>query len=93
MDAVLVELLTVATFIAFFASVLIEVVKKALPTFPAKYLPILALFLGAFIGFLAYVSFDLGTSLAYMLWGGAIAGLASVGFFESAIKPMYKSSK
>lgn len=89
LDGILLELLAISSFIAVFVTALVEVFKRALPAFPTSYIPLIALLLGIAIGALASVSFPLNVSLAYMLWGGAIAGLSSVGLFEG-VKQMAK---
>ena len=93
METILTELLLVASFIAIFVTALIEVFKKTFDRFPMKYIPVIALFMGILIGYLAWVSFDIGVTLAYALWGGGIAGLASVGLFEGVKKIMGRQTK
>jgi len=58
---------------------LVEVVKKAV-NMKVNFIPVVALLIGLFIGFLSVPISELDTVMR--LWAGGLAGLASVGLFE-----------
>lgn len=72
------EVLALATAIALVVSGMVEVVKKA-TNMPNRFLPLLAVVVGAAVGALMYF---LDAELGIRIWAGAIAGLGSVGLFE-----------
>ena len=90
MENVLMELLAIASFIAVFTTAFMQVFKMAFDKFPTKFVPFVALFVGIGFGYLAHISFDIEMTLPYAIWGGGIAGLASVGLFEN-VKKMFNS--
>lgn len=74
------------TAILFFATILTpiitaltEVVKKAVNV-PLTFVPVIALFIGLLVGFLAAPFSDL--DLTMRLWAGGIAGLTATGLYE-----------
>lgn len=74
------------TAVLFFATILmpiitalVEMVKKTV-NLPVNYLPVLSLFVGLLIGFLAEPFTELDTVMR--LWAGGLAGLSGVGLFE-----------
>ena len=73
------NILIFATILVPIVAALVQVVKTSL-TLPKTSLPGIALVVGLFVGFLASAFSDL--PLEVRLWAGALAGLASVGFFE-----------
>lgn len=81
MEQILTQLLMVASVIAPIVTALLEVAKKTF-SLPKNYLPLIAMILGIFVGFLVSISFELEVSTAHLLWAGGLAGLTSVGLFE-----------
>ena len=59
---------------------LVQVVKTSFPI-PKNFIPLMGLLLGLIVGYLAYPFTDL--TIPVRLWAGAIAGLTSVGLFET----------
>ena len=59
---------------------LVQVVKTSFPL-PKNFIPLLGLLLGIIVGYLAYPFTDL--SIPIRMWAGALAGLTSVGLFET----------
>ena len=68
-----------ATLISPVVLALVELVKRTV-NLPKKYLPLLALALGLFVGGLSFPLTDL--DLAMRLWAGGLAGLSATGLFE-----------
>lgn len=73
------DILLLATAIAVVVGGVVEAVKRA-TNISKRYLPIVALFLGALVGAAAYF---LDAEIGIRLWAGGIAGLMSVGLFET----------
>lgn len=73
------EVLLFATILAPIILALVELVKRSV-SFPKKYIPLIALLIGVFIGFAAYPFTELQLDLR--LWAGGLAGLSSTGLFE-----------
>lgn len=90
LQEVLNQILGYASILAILVVAVVEVFKKSFPNFPAKYLPLVALLLGVLTGGLVHLSFPLDIPVAYLLWGGGISGLASVGLFEGVKNIMKK---
>ncbi|MDQ0205830.1 holin [Alkalicoccobacillus murimartini] len=72
-------ILMLATLISPVVLALVELVKRTV-NLPKKYLPLLALALGLFVGGLSFPLTDL--DLATRLWAGGLAGLSATGLFE-----------
>jgi len=71
---------TFASVLAPVVLALVQVVKTSFPM-PKNFIPLLGLLLGLIVGYLAYPFTDL--TVPVRLWAGAIAGLTSVGLFET----------
>lgn len=72
--------MTFASVLAPVVLALVQVVKTSFPL-PKNIVPLLGLILGIIVGYLAYPFTDLEVSVR--IWSGAIAGLTSVGLFET----------
>jgi len=72
--------ITFASILAPVVLALVQVVKASFPI-PKNLVPLLGLILGIIVGGLAYPFTDL--TVPIRLWSGAIAGLISVGLFET----------
>ena len=72
--------ITFASILAPVVLALVQVVKASFPL-PKNLVPLLGLILGIIVGGLAYPFTDL--TVPIRLWSGAIAGLISVGLFET----------
>ncbi|EAF5877634.1 holin [Listeria monocytogenes] len=74
------ELLTYMTTLSIAVTALTEVIKKT-NVIPARFIPLMSVALGIFLGILA--SFLPGvSSLPEMMWAGGLAGLSGTGLFE-----------
>ena len=73
------EILILATIIAPVVLAVTEMFKR-LGEINTKYLPVIALLVGLFIGFASYPFSDL--ELVLRLWAGGFAGLAASGLFD-----------
>lgn len=72
-------ILITASALALVVGALVEVFKRA-TNVNKRYLPLVALILGALIGGLAHF---IDADLATRIWAGGIAGLMAVGVFET----------
>lgn len=72
-------ILLLATAIALVVAGVVEVFKRAFEV-DKRYLPLLALVLGMAVGATAYF---LDAEIGIRMWAGGIAGLMSVGLFET----------
>jgi len=73
------EILILATAIAVVVGGVVEVIKQATRV-DNRYLPIVALVVGVLVGAAAYF---LDAEIGLRMWAGGIAGLMSVGLFET----------
>jgi hypothetical protein len=73
------EVLLFSTVIAPIVLALIEVFKQTVKI-PKNYIPLVALIVGLFVGYVAQPFTDL--DLVLRLWAGGIAGLSATGLFE-----------
>lgn len=73
------EILILATAIALVVGGVVEAVKRA-TNVNKRYLPIVALTVGIGVGASAYF---LDAEIGHRMWAGGIAGLMSVGLFET----------
>lgn len=77
------ELLLLATLIVPMATGVVEVLKQAL-TIKKNFIPLIGLFVGVCIGFIAAPLSD--ADIYLRLWAGGIAGLTSSGLYELVTK-------
>lgn len=61
-------------------SAVTEVIKKSIKNFPTNLTPLLAIVVGLGLGIVGYVFTDLNAT--WRLWGGLLAGLASMGLYD-----------
>ena len=73
------EILIFASVLAGIVVGFVEVIKRA-TNVSAKYLPLVAVVVGALVGFASAPFSDLDLTLR--LWAGALAGLSGTGLFE-----------
>lgn len=73
------EILFLATAIALVVGGVVEAIKRA-THIKKRYLPIVALIVGILVGVAAYF---LEAEIGLRMWAGGIAGLMSVGLFET----------
>ncbi|WP_172369556.1 holin [Sporosarcina jiandibaonis] len=73
------EILISATAIAIVVTGLVQVFKQA-TNINKRYLPLMAIIIGILVGAAAYF---LDAELGLRMWAGGIAGLMSVGLFET----------
>lgn len=85
---------SILLFASILAPIILALVEAAKQTFGIRsnLIPLTALVIGLFVGFLAYPLTDL--ALDMRLWAGGLAGLASVGLFESGkqLTGLFKSN-
>lgn len=79
------QVLFLASAIAIIVGILLQIIKKASPSFDGsgkneRFLPILAVLVGLIVGAISYPFTDLDLTLR--LWAGFIAGAASSGFYN-----------
>lgn len=73
------EILILATVISPIILGLVELVKKTANVHP-NYIPLVSLFVGLLVGFIAQPFTEL--DLVLRLWAGGLAGLSATGLFE-----------
>lgn len=73
------EILLLATAIAIVVGGVVEAIKRA-TRINKRYLPIMAMAVGILVGAAAYF---LDAEIGLRMWAGGIAGLMSVGLFET----------
>lgn len=74
------EILILATAIAIVVGGVVEAVKRA-TNVNKRYLPLVAIVVGVVVGAAAYF---LDAEMGLRMWAGGIAGLMSVGLFETS---------
>lgn len=82
------QVLIFAGTIAVILVILVEIFKRSLPSFPSRFLPLVAVVLGVIVGAISYPFTDLDLSLR--LWAGFFAGASSVGLYELGSKTTKK---
>lgn len=83
----MVEILSLATFLAPITSGIVQAIKSA-EIIDKRFIPLLAVVIGMFLGAAA---FFINIELIERIWAGGISGLASVGLFELGKKTMWKN--
>lgn len=80
-EELMVQVLLLSTVVAPVVTGLVEIFKRAV-AFPTNYVPLVALVLGIVVGFVAQPIFP-DVDLYLRLWAGGIAGMTSVGLYET----------
>lgn len=83
-EELMVQVLFLSTLVAPVVTGLVEIIKRAV-TLKNNYIPLVALVCGVAVGFLAQPIFP-DVDLYLRMWAGGLAGMTSVGLYETTTK-------